>query len=391
MNTQKAKPETVVFHSAKRWLPQTQIWMYRQVKFLPHPIEAHIVCESTENLDQFHLPRIHSFAEQPAWRSFWDRGLRKLGIREYLGYKVFEAKRHRAQLLHSHFGNQGWLDRKIAPRAGLKHVVTFYGYDVSYLPQEYPEWHERYQDLFEHVDRVLCEGNHMAQNVIKLGCPAQKVQVQHLGVEVDKIAYLPRVWQPGTPLRVLIAATFREKKGIPYALAALAHIRHLVNLEVTIIGDAGNDDLSQVEKRKILAVLEQHQLGGYVRLPGYQPYHRFFEEAYDHHIFLSPSVTSSMGDTEGGAPVSLIDMASSGMPIVSSRHCDIPEVIQDGVTGLLADERDVDGLVAHLTWLIEHPDDWQPMIEAGRKRMETEYNAQVQGERLAEIYISLSR
>jgi colanic acid/amylovoran biosynthesis glycosyltransferase len=113
------------------------------------------------------------------------------------------------------------------------------------------------------------------------------------------------------------------------------------------------------------------------------------EEAYRHHIFLSPSVTASDGDTEGGAPVSLIDMAASGMPIVSSRHCDIPEVILDGVSGLLADERDVDGLVAHLRWLIEHPDEWRPMLDAGRRRMEKEYHAKVQGERLAEVYASL--
>jgi colanic acid/amylovoran biosynthesis glycosyltransferase len=365
--------------------------MYRQVKFLPPPIEAHIVCESTENLDQFHLPRIHSFAEQPAWRSFLDRGLRKLGFRDYLGYQVFEAQRYQAQILHSHFGNRGWEDRKAAKRACLKHVVTFYGYDVSYLPQEYPEWHERYQDLFEHVDRVLCEGKHMADSVIRLGCPAQKVQVQHLGVEVDKIAYSPRVWQPGTPLRVLIAASFREKKGIPYALKALVRIRNIVDLDITIIGDANNEPRNQEEKQKILATLKRYNLESQTRLLGYQPYNVFFEEAYRHHIFLSPSVTASDGDTEGGAPVSLIDMASSGMPIVSSRHCDIPEVIQDGMTGLLADERDVDGLVDHLTWLIEHPDDWQPMIEAGRKRMETEYNARRQGGRLAEIYTAMNK
>ena len=63
-----------------------------------------------------------------------------------------------------------------------------------------------------------------------------------------------------------------------------------------------------------------------------------------HDVFLAPSVTASNGDTEGGAPVAIIEMAASGMPIVSTRHCDIPSVVLDGVTGLLAAERDSEGL-----------------------------------------------
>jgi colanic acid/amylovoran biosynthesis glycosyltransferase len=363
--------------------------MYTQVKFLPGNVEAHIVCERTENLDQFWLPRIHSLEEHPRWRYYWDKGLRRLGIRNFMGYQMLEAQRYQPHILHSHFGDIAWKDRGVAQRAGLKHVGTFYGYDVNYIPQVEPVWSTRYQELFAHIDCVLCEGPYMARDIIKLGCPAQKVRVHHLGVEVENIGYSPRVWQPGTPLRVLIAASFREKKGIPYAIEALARIRHLVDLEVTIIGDANELERSQQEKRKILATIEKHQFDEHICLRGYQPYHVLMEEAYRHHIFLSPSVTASDGDTEGGAPVSLIDMAASGMPIVSSRHCDIPEVILDGVSGLLADERDVDGLVDHLTWLIEHPDEWRPMLDAGRRRMEKEYHAKVQGERLAEVYASL--
>jgi len=58
----------------------------------------------------------------------------------------------------------------------------------------------------------------LAESILKLGCPPDKVKVHHLGVEVEKIHYKPRRWSTGTPLRVLIASSFREKKGIPIAL-----------------------------------------------------------------------------------------------------------------------------------------------------------------------------
>ena len=110
------------------------------------------------------------------------------------------------------------------------------------------------------------------------------------------------------------------------------------------------------------------------------------EEARRHHVFLSPSVTAADGDTEGGAPVSLIEMSASGMMVVSTTHCDIPGVILHGKTGWLAPERDIDALVEHLQWIVAHPGEWMEMQRAGRTYMEAEFDARRQGERLGAIY-----
>lgn len=384
-------PTTTVIQSASSWLPQTQTWLYQQVRHLPDDIVSHIVCEKTENLDQFDLPHIHSLRAAPRWRYLWDKGLRRLGVRHHLGFMVQQAKRHHAQLLHSHFGPVGWQDIGVARQARLKHLVTFYGLDLSYAPQKDPRWYGRYRDLFAHIDRVLCEGPFMGQTLIALGCPPDKVRVHHLGVSVAEIPYQPRRWEPGSPLRVLLAAAFREKKGLPDALDALGRIRHEVTLDITIIGDANQEPRSQAEKQKILAMIERHQLQDKVRMLGYQPYSHLFSEAAAHHLFLSPSVTASDGDTEGGAPVSLIEMAASGMALVSTTHCDIPEVIRHGSTGLLAPERDPAALADHLRWFLAHPDEWRPMLDAGRQHIEQEYDARRQGERLAALYRELAR
>lgn len=111
-----------------------------------------------------------------------------------------------------------------------------------------------------------------------------------------------------------------------------------------------------------------------------------FEEAYKHHIFLSPSVTAKNGDTEGGVPVTIIEMAVSGMQIVSTTHCDIPDVIEDGVTGFLAPERDVDRLVFHIRWLLKNNNSWEAMLRAGRQKSEREFDVRAQAERLGEFY-----
>jgi colanic acid/amylovoran biosynthesis glycosyltransferase len=212
-----------------------------------------------------------------------------------------------------------------------------------------------------------------------------------LGVALDQIAYIPRKLENGSPLRVLIAGTFREKKGIPYALEAVGRLHKKGNdVQVTIIGDSRGYEQDEIENRKILDVIEQFDMHSITRILGFQPYANMLAEAYQHHVFLSPSVTASDGDTEGGAPVVIIEMAATGMPVVSTRHCDIPQVIIDGRTGWLADERDVAGLVCHLQWLIEHPQQWKKRTDLGRKHIEANFDVRKQAKLLGDIYQNLA-
>ncbi len=369
------------------WLEQTQTWLYNQIRYLPANVVSHVYCEATANLDQFPIANLHVLGRAGGWARAWRRVAERLNAPAPPVGLASAVARTGVQVLHSHFGSTGWQNCRLTGRRGIRHVVTFYGLDVNYLPRV--GWAARYPELFRRVDRVLCEGPHMATCVQRLGCAADKVRVHRLGVAVDEIAFRPRAWTAGQPLRVLIAASFREKKGVPYALEALAQLRGEVELRITIIGDAGGDAASQAEKRRILEVIERCNLAPQIERLGYQPHERFFAEAYRAHVFLSPSVTAASGDTEGGAPVSLIEIAASGMPIVSTRHCDIPQVIVDGETGLLADERDVSGLVAALRRLVARPEAWPTMLQAGRERVERLFDARKQAAALAETYEEL--
>jgi len=373
-----------VLHYTSVWLPQTEIWLYNQVMYMPAHVENHVVCETTTNLDQFAVRNLYSLSDRSRLELYWDKGLRKLKIRNYLGILTRRARSVNAQIVHSHFGNVGWANQKAVGKLGACHVTTFYGLDVNLLPTIDARWRTRYCELFDTVDRVLCEGPHMAECIKALGCPEEKVRVHHLGVRVDNIPYCPRSWQPGTPLQVLIAGTFREKKGIPYALAALGAIKREVELKITIIGDATAEPRSQAEKRRILTVLDQNGLTARTQLLGFRTHAELMAEAYQHHVFLSPSVTAEDGDTEGGAPVTILEMAASGMPIVSTRHCDIPNVLPPNA--LLADERDIEGLADRLRWWIENAGNWEGQLSAARRHVEENFNVAIQGLRLAKVY-----
>jgi colanic acid/amylovoran/stewartan biosynthesis glycosyltransferase WcaL/AmsK/CpsK len=375
-----------VLQSTPVWLPQTMTWLYNQVRFLPPEISSHIVCEQTTNLNQFNLPNIHCSKTDRSVRWLWDYALNAIRWRPYFSHQIQVAQQLDSPILHSHFGDRGWADIKVAQTSGLKHIVTFYGFDVNRLPLLHPKWKTRYARLFDHVNKVLCEGIHMADCIRNLGCPQEKIQVQHLGIDLEGIPFKPRIWSTGKPLRFLIAASFREKKGIPYALEALGRLKNDFPLEITLIGDATQEDRSIKEKEKILKIINRYQLHPNVRMLGFQPMDVLYKEAYEHHIFLSPSVTAEDGDTEGGAPVSILEMLASGMPVVSTRHCDIPSIIHHEESGLLAEERNVEEMIQHIQWLTQNPSAWKSLVENGRLHLETEYSAKTQGIRLAQIY-----
>ena len=63
----------------------------------------------------------------------------------------------------------------------------------------------------------------MKETLEQIGCPAEKVTIHPLGIDVENLPSRPRTLEQGEPLRVLFAGTFREKKGIQYLIEAAAH------------------------------------------------------------------------------------------------------------------------------------------------------------------------
>jgi colanic acid/amylovoran biosynthesis glycosyltransferase len=379
-----------IVHCIEKWLPKTMVWLNNQLNFLMNDVENIIVCQELVNFDLFKKNCVYSLKSMLLWQQMILKLQCKVGFKErqflHLGLLESIVKRVKPEILHSHFGHYGWINGRVAKKYGLKHIVHFYGADVSFIPKSDARWLTRYVEMGQNVDLVLCEGPFMAKCIAKLGIPASKIKVHRLGIDLETVRFVPRKYNRGEKLRFLIAASFREKKGIPYALEALGKLRNTFhNFEVTIIGDAGNQEREKKEKEKILQAIKSFELGDCVRLLGYQPHDVLLQEAYQHHIFLSPSVTSSDGDTEGGAPIGIIEMAASGMPVVSTTHCDIPFVLSDMNRKILVKERDSNRLCESIVGLMESG--WADLVNENRAFIEGTLDARKQGEYLYKIYL----
>lgn len=366
-------------------------WLNSHLSFLPPDIESHVVCQWTTNVDQFPVSNLESLELPPAPPTIFTRLQRRIGVagdeeQRHLALLEEVIRRVKPRVVHSHFGQCGWTASKLVRRYDLKHIVSFYGLDLSYLPRADPRWITRYQRMSDLVDVVLCEGPHMARCLADLGVNPAKIRLFRLGIDLRRIPFVPRSNDRQGANRFLIAGSFREKKGIPYALEALGMLsKQHSDIEITVIGDSGGSEREEQEKRKILNVVERYGLKAKTRFLGYQQYNVLIQELYKHDIFVAPSVTSSDGDTEGGAPVTVIEAAASGMPVASSLHCDIPFVLSKENGQYLVPERDSASLCSALERFIQRAD-WGPIVMANRRLVEEELDVRVQGVRLAELY-----
>ncbi len=280
-------------------------------------------------------------------------------------------------VLHAHFGPVGNSFRFARDLWGAPLVVTFHGYDFCVVPRE--EGPKVYEHLFRVADAITVNCDYTAQRVIALGCVPDRVHKLHVGVDVGQFPYQDRTRPPGQPVRLLTVGRLVEKKGIEYALQAVARLvpTH-PDLRYDIIGDG---PLQPV----LTKLAGQLGLGRVAVFHGARDSQFVQQRVAEAHLFLLPSVTAANGDQEG-TPVSLMEAQAAGLPVLSTVHSGIPEVVLDGATGFLVPERDVAGLAERLRYLIEHPEACRALGRRGRQHIEEQFDLRKLNRDLVALY-----
>jgi colanic acid/amylovoran biosynthesis glycosyltransferase len=282
-------------------------------------------------------------------------------------------------VIHCHFGTTAAAPALLRDCLKLpaKVITTFYGSDVTRYPLL--RGAKCYSRLFSHGDHFLALSESMRTRLIALGCPEQKLSVHHLGVRCDKIAFRPPELEIGSPVRLVSAARLVEKKGLEYAIRAVALLRdEKFDVQFDVFGDGPLRD-------SLESLINELELRDQVKLHGRATQPEVVRAIQRGHIFVLPSVTASDGDEEG-TPTVIIEAMASGLPVVSTRHSGIPEQVEDGVSGLLVTERDALGLANALKKLLQEPARWSAMGSAGRRRAERAFDSRALARDLLSLY-----
>jgi colanic acid/amylovoran biosynthesis glycosyltransferase len=223
---------------------------------------------------------------------------------------------------------------------------------------------------------AVCEDG--KRKLINLGCKEYKIVVHHMGVDIERFRLKERYFN-GSPVKVLTVGRLVEKKGLIYAIKAVSLLINKGHKIMYII--AGNGPL----KSELNNLIMQLGMIGKIKLIDSVEQSEVKAIMTDFDIFLLPSVTGSDGDQEG-IPVVLMEAMSTGMPVISTYHSGIPEIVEDGKSGFLVPERDVNALAGRLEYLIKHPELWSEMGRVGHEFVEKHYDIKKLNKQLVQIY-----
>jgi colanic acid/amylovoran biosynthesis glycosyltransferase len=218
-------------------------------------------------------------------------------------------------------------------------VTVFHGSDASAYVRRVGS--RAYTHLFATGDLFLPVSDHWRRRLIALGCPADRIAVHGMGVDCRRFTFVRRDRREGEPLRLVTVAQLVERKGIAHAIRAVAELaRSGVDVEYMIVGDG---PLGGV----LLQLARELGVSDRVRIIGSVSHGAVAAILSRSHVMLAPSVIASDGDMEG-IPVAIMEAMAGGLPVVSTVHGGIPELIDDDLTGYLVPEGDVHALVSRL-------------------------------------------
>jgi glycosyltransferase involved in cell wall biosynthesis len=246
-----------------------------------------------------------------------------------------QARRFQPDLVHAHFASGGRSAMPLARALGVPLVVTLHGADITVRGAA-----ERYRALSEQAAAFICVSNFIRDRALEAGLPEGKLRVHYIGI--DRKLFVPA---PGEiePAGVLFVGRLVEKKGCEYLIRAMAEVQRLhPDARLTVVGDG-----------PLRSALESLAKDLHVRCEflGSLPAERVRALLPHAMIFCAPSVTAANGDSEG-LPTVLAEAQCCGLPVVSTMHAGIPEIIEDGRNGFLVAERDVSALSEALQRLL---------------------------------------
>ncbi len=237
---------------------------------------------------------------------------------------------------------------------------------------------------------MLALGPVMRDALADLGCPREKIVVHALGVDVEDVPHGERHLARGERMEILCAGTFREKKGAIYVLQALSLLRTRgVPFRLHLVGDVSQRTGDAEAGAEILATIDRLDLGGVVERYHWLEFKQLMDLALRCHVFTAPSVVARDGDAEG-TPFVIQQMMLSGMPVVSTRHSDIP-YLYGPLADRLVPERDATAIADRLTAYAEAPDTVTSDGAAMRQRMLEAFDIRHCAAHLADLYDGLLR
>ncbi|MFQ6610655.1 MAG: glycosyltransferase [Fidelibacterota bacterium] len=261
------------------------------------------------------------------WIGYTDERILEFALSRYLIRKGIH-------LVLAQYGPSGVKMMRICRKKRIPLFVYFRGYD-AYRKEILDSYGQAYPKLFKIASRLFVVSKDMRDQLIRLGADAEKIVYNPSGADTGMFR-----WSDAgkNPVNFLSVGRFEETKDHALTIRAFSQlVKQYPKARLLIAGDGPM-------KRDCEKLVSRLNLGSSVEFKGIIPHSQVADLMVQMRGFILHSVTPSSGDKEG-TPVSIMEASASGLPVISTRHAGIPEVVIDKETGFLVEEYDEMGTV----------------------------------------------
>lgn len=278
-----------------------------------------------------------------------------------------------------HFGNFGYYISRLKEVGVIsgKVAVIFHGYEIS-RKKVLEENLEAYRACFKTCDFFLPVSKLWKDKLVGMGCNRNKVYVSRMGIDLDDFIY-ENSNSKSEVFRLIQVGRLTKKKGILDTIKAISLLPRNFDIQLDIVGSGELDGAAR-------ELVNQLELADTIRLHGPLPNAEVKKLLSQSNAYILPSKVADDGDMEG-IPVALMEAMAVGIPVISTYHSGIPELIDDGVSGFLVNEGDINALAQAIQDVSAlDPDSLSKMTRNARSKIENEFNNDKEVKALMELF-----
>ena len=263
----------------------------------------------------------------------------------------------------ANYGTCGAAIAPVAASLNIPLIVNFYGFDAS-IYSLLDKYKNTYQKMFRIAQKLVFVSDDLQRELIKMGAPTEKI----LTIACVPSSRFATVQPDYRANQILAIGRFVEKKA-PYLslLAFNVAVEKYPFLQLKMVGDG---PLWQVCKDLVRTLNIPN-----VDFAGVLNPDQIAIEFQQSFCFIQHSKIAPDGDKEG-MPVAILDAMSAGLPIVSTYHAGIPEIVEDGVHGYLVQEGDAATMAECIIQLSENRSLAKQFGQRGKEVIQSRYTTE---------------
>ncbi len=360
-------------------MPLSEVFVYHQASALMRYKPKFLACKTVPKSVEHDIP-VHAINNQN-------------GVKGKLAELIFKVTGFNPQLrrevrdsdvVHAHFGPTGWFASHITCQEDKPLIVTLHGFDI--LKNEITvardgrlqmAFSQNRHKLAQRADMFICVSEFIKDRAIKFGFPEDKCHVHYMGVSLQGHKHAKRKRKDSEAIRILSVGRLVPVKAHTKLIEAVSMLeRDGLNIHLDIIGDGHLRESLEQQAKDSLKSYTFH---------GAKPHTEVLRMMRESDLFCHTSMTQENGQTEAFGLV-VCEAQWAGLPVVAFASGGVPEALDNGKTGLLSEEGNIESLYQNMKEIIENPEQMQAMSNAGPVFVKENFCGKTQTAKLEEIY-----